>query len=165
MEGVRALIVGVALGTTASGCSIALDWSQRIDAGPTPEACTFKEPNDTIDTAQTISTTEMGPAAICTPGDLDFYRFTVPADLQNVSISVSFSDTTTNDLDINLWDPAAPANPIARGVSFVQPELLTCPGNAPSCPQLIAGDYVVEVFGANPDVTNTYNIAITIVPQ
>jgi len=162
---VRALIAGVALSTAASGCSIVLDWEQRIDAGPTPEACTYKEPNDTIDTAQTISTADMGPAAICTPGDHDFYRFNVPADMQNVTISVSFTNTTTNDLDMNLYDPATPANPIARGLSFTAPEQLICPNNSPFCPQLIAGDYILEVFGADPGVTNTYSLSITIVPQ
>jgi hypothetical protein len=160
-------MAGVVLCTASAGCSIVLDWEQRIDAGPTPEACSFKEPNDTLDAAALLTTSEMGPAAICTPGDHDFYRFNVPADNETVTISISFTNVTTNDLDINLYDPATPANPIARGLSFVAPEQLTCPNppGSPACAQLIAGDYILEVFGASASVTNQYDISITIVPQ
>src|SRR5688572_16552027 len=109
----------------ASGCSFVLDWDQRIDAGPDPAACAFKEPNETIDTAMPLLVTEMGPAAICVPGDRDFYRITVPADLQTVEISVAFELGASQDLDIRIYDPMNANAVIAEGFSFVSPEVVT----------------------------------------
>lgn len=151
--------------SSGSGCSVVLDWDQRIDAGPDPAACGFKEPNDTIDAAMPLAITETGPAAICVPNDRDFYRFTVPAELQNVRISADFSLAMSQDIDMRLYDPANANAVLSEGLSFVTPETVLCPGNMPTCPQLVAGDYILEVFGASPTVFNTYTLAITITPQ
>ena len=158
-------IACAALIATTPACSLVLDWDQRIDAGPDPAACSFKEPNDTVDAAAPLALAETGPAAICVPGDRDFYRFTVPAELQDVRISADFVLSMSQDLDMRLYDPANANAVISEGLSFVTPEVILCPGTTPTCPQLAAGDYILEVFGASPSVFNTYSLSITVTPQ
>jgi hypothetical protein len=162
MTGRPVAYASLLVAATASGCSVVLDWDQRIDAGPDPAACTFKEPNDTIEVAQALLPTESGPGAICPAGDHDFYRFTVPADLQRVEISVAFDLATGQDIDIQLYDPRDSNAIIGQGLSGVTPEVLICPAPAPMCPQLVTGDYILEVLGASPTVNNAYTISINI---
>jgi hypothetical protein len=156
-------VAAVAAALAASGCSLVLDWDKRIDAGPDMTACDFKEPNDTIDAATPLLVTEMGPAAICVPGDRDFYRFNLPLDGQVVTITLSFDLSMNQDIDLRLYDPMNANAILTEGFMFDPQETATCPGSAPACPQLVTGDYILEVFGANPNVFNTYDISITIV--
>src|SRR5690349_5664265 len=153
---VTAVVVALTL-ATSSGCSLVLDWDKRIDAGPAPAACDFKEPNNTIDTAAPLLVTETGPAAICIPGDLDYYRFNLPLDNQNVTITLSFDLSMNQDIDLRLYDPANANAILTEGFMFDVRETVTCPGSAPACPQLVTGDYILEAFGANADVFNTYD--------
>jgi len=161
-RGLSSWIAGVvaAIGSTAgAGCSFVLDWDVKPDAGLDPVACAFKEPNDSFAAAQLLTPGETGPAAICVGGDLDFYRFNVPADPLTVTISVTFD--SAQDLDLNLYDSVGTL--VSSGVTFGLPEeRITCPGPSPSCPQLTTGDYVFEVLGGSAVVKNLYSISLTV---
>ena len=157
----------------APGCSLILDFSDKaipIDAaidGPfDPSECDYKEPNDSIATAATITTSDSGPAAICpaTPDDHDFYRFTVPAGATSVTVKIIFTIRPNGDLDMRLWDPANPANFIAQSRGVGAGETIICPGASPSCPTLVAGDYVFEVFPGVSGEINDYTFAVDITP-
>jgi hypothetical protein len=157
-----------AVGTT--GCSLLLDFSDGAvlgDAGgdaPYSQAeCAYKEPNDSLATAALITPADTGPAAICagTVEDHDFYRFTVPAGATKVAVKLSYTYRSGGDLDLRLFDSSRAQ--LALSVGFGDQELITCPGQAPTCPMLGAGDYVLEVFPV-PGSVNRYTFAVTITP-
>jgi hypothetical protein len=52
--------------------------------------------------------------------------------------------------------------PVSRG--FGDDELIVCPGAAPACPVLAAGDYVFEVFPAETGDANAYTFAVELTP-
>jgi hypothetical protein len=169
---VRECLIALPAIVLAGGCSLILDFSDSavpidamIDAPYTQEQCDFKEPNDTIDTAQVITPAEVGPAAICAsdPEDHDFYKFTVPAMTAKVQIKISFENRPSGDLDLKLTD--ATGTMIAQSRGFGNDETITCPAASPACPLLAAGDYVFEVFPALSGAVNTYDIALTITPM
>ena len=154
------------------GCSLILDFSDSqipIDAPPdspyTQEQCMYKEPNDSVETAQMIEPTDIGPAAICAaePEDHDFYKFTVPANTASVQIKITFVTSPKGDLDLKLLDTAGTMLSQSRG--FLDSETITCPATSPSCAALAPGDYVFEVLPGLDKATNPYNIALTITPQ
>jgi hypothetical protein len=153
------------------GCSLFLDFSQSqvpvdamLDAPYSSAQCAYMEPNDSLDTASTFTMADMGPAAIC-PGttagveDHDFYKFTLP-DMSSVTVKIDFDDQI-GDLDLRLYD-AATDTMQAQSRGFTNTEMITCPGTSPSCPQLVAGDYIFEVFPATTGVTNFYTPSIVI---
>jgi hypothetical protein len=159
--------LGLALLT---GCSLILDFSgpseTPIDAPFTQAECDFKEPNDTIETAAVLDVAEVGPAAICsaTAGvdDHDFYRITLPAN-SSASFKVTFLSSPTGDLDIKLSDAQGAMLSSSRG--FDDEELIVCPGASPPCTGPLAeGDYILEVFPAQPGMANRYDIALTVTP-
>jgi hypothetical protein len=153
-----------------SGCSLALDFSPKaipvdaaIDAVYTQPECDYKEANNLAAMAAVITPADVGPAAICPAGDHDFYRFTVPDANDVVTIKLSFDDRGgLGDLDLRLYD-ATGATVLAQSRGFGDGELITCPGAAP-CPQLAAGDYLFEVFGATDAVVNRYDLLLTVAP-
>ncbi len=152
------------------GCSLILDFSGStetpVDAPFTQTECAFKEPNDTIDTAAQLELTDVGPAAICSTmmgvDDNDFYKITLPTNTA-VSIKVSFVSFAGGDLDLKLTDAQGGMLSASRG--FDNEELIVCPGSSPPCAgPLAAGDYVIDVFPAQPGMANRYDIAITVTP-
>jgi hypothetical protein len=159
-NGVRAGTCALAaLAALASGCSLVLDWDVKPDGSLDPVACTYKEPNDTLAQAPLITPLDTGPGGICTNGERDYYRFSVPADMQTVTVQIAFD--AAMDLDLNLYD--AGGGPLATGSAFGIPmETIVCPGATPTCPQLSLGDYVFEVFSVSPTVKNLYTISLTI---
>jgi hypothetical protein len=157
----------------AAGCSWMLDFSDRaIPKDAQPDApylqaeCDFGEPNNTAATATALTPADTGPAAICAGPieDHDFYEITVPAMTARVEIGIAFTHRTLGDLDLRLYDRAGAAV-IAQSRGLGDGETLVCPGAAPACPALAAGDYVVEVFPAVPGAVNRYTIALTLTPM
>jgi hypothetical protein len=156
------------LAVPAAGCSLLLDFSDQAipkDAAPdapySAEECAYKEPNDTLSGAAPIAASDTGPAAICAGGgeDHDFYRFTVPAGTARVEIRVESVHRRGGDLDLKLLD--ASANQLAASRNFADQERITCPGSAPLCAALAAGDYVFEVLPAELGDVNRYTFALT----
>jgi hypothetical protein len=155
---------------SSSGCSLILDFSGDVKA--TPDApysmaeCNFKEPNDTRDTAIALDVTDVGPAAICPTmmgvDDHDFYKVTLPASSQ-VSFKITYNFFASGDLDLQLTDAAGAVLSSSRG--FDNDEIITCPGSSPPCVgPLAAGDYILEVFPAQPGASNRYDIQIGVTP-
>ncbi|MDQ3370302.1 MAG: PPC domain-containing protein [Myxococcota bacterium] len=153
-----------------TGCSLILDFSESAvtppDAAFSQAECDFKEPNNALAEAALFDPADVGPAAICTaPGatdDRDFYKLTVPA-ATSVTITITFVSTPTGDLDLKLTDTAGATLGQSRG--FGDRESITCPGAAPLCSALAAGDYVFEVFPAQAGMTNRYDIAVELTPM
>ncbi len=142
-----------------AGCSLTLDFDNSqipkdaaID-GPFPAAaCAFGEPNDTPAQATPVIAGATGPAAICSngsgqPDDLDYYKFTVPANTASVTLSILFDDPDRGDLDLRLFE-ADGTTMVAQSRSFDMNEIITCPGPSPSCPLLTPADYICLVFPA-----------------
>ncbi|MDQ3341013.1 MAG: pre-peptidase C-terminal domain-containing protein [Myxococcota bacterium] len=153
-----------------SGCSLILDFSSEgkppIDAPFNDAECAFKEPNDTLATAATLGLGDVGPAAICSQtmgvDDRDFYKLTIPANM-SVSAKITFVNSATGDLDLKLTDAQGTTLSSSRG--FDNDEQIVCPGASPPCAgPLAAGDYILEVFPANPGMANRYDIALSLTP-
>src|SRR5512143_2520473 len=92
------------------GCSLVLDFSDKaipkdaaIDAPYTAAECAYKEPNDSFDTAQMITTADTGPAAICAGDVGDFYKITI-ATATSVTFAIQFTNRPGGDLDLELLD-------------------------------------------------------------
>jgi hypothetical protein len=156
-----------------AGCSLLLDFSDQaipLDAaiaidGRFPQAeCDYKEPNDTVATAAPLTPADTGPAALCGTGDRDFYKITVPAMTAKVEIRIAFAPRSDGDLDLRLTDTTGQTM-LAQSVGFGAEEAIVCPGSAPPCPALTAGDYVFEVFPAGPGAANDYTIAVAFTPM
>ncbi len=166
---VRECLVVLAL-VHGTGCSLVLDFSESAvtppDAAFTPAECDFKEPNNALADAQIFDPAEVGPAAICTAAgatdDRDFYKLTVPA-ATTVKITITFVNTPDGDLDLKLTDTAGATLGQSRG--FGDQESITCPGSGPLCSALAAGDYIFEVFPAQPGMTNRYDLAVALTPM
>lgn len=160
------------LASVSTGCELILDFSADqipIDAAPdapySAEQCGYKEPNDTLETAQLIMPGQSGPAAICPtdPEDTDYYKFAVPTDKTIVELKITFVNRPDGDLDLKLLD--ATGTMLAKSRGFTNTETITCPGISPSCAALASGEYVFQVFPALAGVSNSYDIALTITPM
>lgn len=164
-------MIGFVACLAQTGCSLFLDFSDSqipIDAPPdvfTTAECSFKEPNDSFETAIAHAPGEPAAAAICADGfdDRDFYKVTVPAATTTLTIEIMF-DTLIGDLDLHLFDGAGIEQSFSAG--NMNNEKIVCPGTAPACmlgstPPIPEGDYVFEVRHL-ANVQNTYSIAITL---
>ena len=146
------------------GCSLVLDFSDKaipkdamVDAPYTADECAYKEPNDTPDTAQVITATDTGPAAICADDPADYYKFTV-AGASTVTVAIQFTNRPGGDLDLELLDAAGAQVSISRG--FGDGEQIMCPGAVPACSKLADGDYVMRVFPAVTGAVNEYTFTL-----
>ncbi len=162
---------GLALCVAQSGCSLILDFSDSQipkDAPPdifTIAECTLDEPNDSFAAATARTPGETVSAALCADGfqDLDFYKFTVPAATNTLTIALTFN-TLEGDLDLHLYDNTGMEKSFAAG--NLDNEQIVCPGVTPACnlgTPITEGDYVVEVRSV-ANVQNTYSLAITLGP-
>lgn len=165
--GMRYVMAG-AIGLLASGCSLILDFDDPPappDAVPidaiASSACDFGEVNDTRETASTaLVAATPSEAGICVDGDRDFYAVTVGA-AQVLTVNVAFmQDGANGDLDMLILDSAGATR--GRSLSTDDDEAIVCPGTSPSCPQLPAGDFVIEIFGFNDSTVNGYTIEFTV---
>lgn len=156
----------------AAGCSLILDFSDRaipadaaIDAPYSAQECAYKEPNDSFAAAAAVTPADTGPAAICAGAaeDRDFYRFTVPAEATRVEIRIASVYSPAGDVDLRLHASAS-APPLSQSHNFANEERIVCPGTAPECPALTAGDYVFEVLPGVPGAVNRYTFALAITP-
>ncbi len=170
-ECLRGLAAVVAL-APAAGCSLILDFSESqipIDAQPdapyTEEQCGYLEPNNTFAEAMPITTSDVGPAAICAsdPEDRDFYKFTVPAATASVTVRIAFMNRPSGDLDLKILDSSGAM--VAQSRGFLDGETLVCPALSPRCDALAPGDYVFEVFPALGGAVNSYDISLMITPM
>jgi len=163
----------VTAATLLGGCSLLLDFSNdaipkdgTADSPFSQAECDYKEPNDSAQTAAMIDpAVDTGPGAIC-PGatdDHDFYKFTVPAAIASVTVSISFTNSPTGDLDLRLYDKTG-ASVLARSSGFGDQETIVCPGQSPACVALAPDDYIFEVFPALAGAVNSYTIAVTLTP-
>ncbi len=150
------------------GCSLVLDFSDKaipkdaaIDAPYTADECASKEPNDSFDTAQVITSADTGPAAICTDDAGDFYKITIGT-ASSVTFAIQFTNRPGGDLDLEILDSTGAQKAISRG--FGDGETIVCPGPAPACPKLANGDYVMRVFPAVTGAVNAYTFSVQITP-
>jgi hypothetical protein len=174
----RALVYTTLAATALSGCSLILNFSDSAapkDAAPpdafyTAAECSYDEPNDTFDTAATVTTADMGPAAICPTGtgtdDLDFYRFEVApmstSGSGQVTITLTYQDRgPTSALDLSLFD--ATDSLIAQETDSLTTKTITCPSSdGIACPMLGSATYTFEVSPAAPGNINDYTFALAI---
>lgn len=163
--GVGALVAGFVVAST-SGCSLLLDFDSAGDDGGedlpyTQAECDYKEPNNAVAEAAMVMPGDIGPAAVCAGSseDRDFYRFTVPAGTKSVSVSVSFMNRPTGDLDLRITDMSG-ATTFGQSRGFENLEQIMCPGASPVCPMLAPGDYIFEVFPATPGAINRYEFSL-----
>lgn len=159
--------LAAAIAVGASGCSLVLDFSEgavpgdaAIDAAFSQAECELGEPNESAETAATITPGDTGPGAIC-GDDADFYKFTVPDGTAAVTIKVTFVSSATGDLDLRLFDQTG-ATQLAGSFGFGDVEQITCPGSSPMCNALPADDYVFEVFPAIAGAQNRYDLELTL---
>ncbi len=163
-------IVGLAL----PGCSLILDFSDSAapkdaalpDAFYTAAECSYDEPDDTVDTAASVTVADTGPAAICPTGtgmdDLDFYRFEVDDTATTVTIQIVYLPRLNGDLDLTLFDENGSA--IATEADGATTKTITCPstGGGVVCPVLTAGTtYTFEVSPGVPGNLNVYTFSIS----
>jgi hypothetical protein len=164
------------VGLALPGCSLILNFSDSaapIDA-PIPDApytqaeCAYDEPNDSLATAASVTTADVGPAAICptTTGtdDLDFYRFEVPDMTAEVTIQLAYVSRENGDLALTLYDDTDSV--IASEVDTMSTKTIDCPSGSTtsvSCPTLVAGTYTFEVGPLEPGDVNDYTFSLTIV--
>jgi hypothetical protein len=154
-----------------TGCSLILDFSD--DAIPkdapadvfTVAECSFKEPNDSFETAIAHAPGEPAMAAICADGfdDKDFYKVAVPAGITSLTVEILF-DTLAGDLDLHLFDATGIEQSFSAG--NMNNEKIVCPGTGPTCmlgstPPIPEGEYVFEVRHL-ANIQNTYQIAVTL---
>lgn len=166
---VRECALTLALSLSSTGCSLVLDFSgdvkPPVDAPYSMAECDYKEPNDTRDTAAPLELTDVGPGAICSTmmgvDDHDFYKVTIPAN-STVSFKITYNFFATGDIDLQLTDTTGAVLSSSRG--FDNDELITCPGASPPCVMLAPGDYILEVFPAQPAMSNRYDIQIAVTP-
>jgi hypothetical protein len=163
---IRWRLLAIVIALASPGCSLILDFDKPPpDAGIDPALCAFGEPNETLAAAAPILTTDVGPAAVCsdaTVQDFDFYGLAIPANT-TVQITIVFaSNGGRGDLDLFLYDTSGTI--LGTAVTFGDNEVLTCPNASPPCPMLADSNYVFEVRGATPSVTNTYDFAVAITP-
>ena len=149
------------------GCSLILDFSDPpappdaigVDAIDNA-ACSFGEPNDDQAHAFALSPGTSPAAGICANGDRDYYAITV-ADNQTMTFEILFhQDGQHGDLDEELLDSNGQA--LARSLSSDDNEKIVCPGTSPSCLQLAAGTYYVDVFGFGDATVNGYTINFSV---
>jgi hypothetical protein len=148
------------------GCSLVLDFSDKAipkdamtDAPYTADQCAYKEPNDSFDTAQMITSTDTGPAAICDSDPADYYKITIGT-ATSVTFAIQFTNRPGGDLDLELLDSTGTQKAISRG--FGDGEAIACPGSAPPCSALTPGDYVMRVFPAVQGAVNQYTFSVQI---
>ena len=150
------------------GCSLVLDFSDKaipkdamIDAPYTADECAYKEPNDSFDTAAVITASDNGPAAICDGDPGDFYKFSLGS-ASSVTFAIQFTNRPGGDLDLELLDSTGTQKSISRG--FGDGETIVCPGSAPPCSALTAGDYIMRVFPAVQGAVNQYTFSVQVAP-
>jgi len=154
----------VAISTTlVAGCTFILDFDDPpappdatvADAIPAA-ACSYGEENDSRAMAFVLDEVSAQSAGICDPGDHDFYSIAV-AEGAELTFEILFEqDGPRGDLDMWLLD--VNGGIVARSLSADADERIVCPGTAPPCPQLAAGNYFVEVFGFADSTLNGYTI-------
>jgi hypothetical protein len=163
------------VGLVLPGCSLILDFSDSAaphdaalpDAPYTQAECAYDEPNDSIDTAATVTTADAGPAAICPTStgtdDLDFYRFEVPDMTAQVTIQLAYVPRQNGSLALTLYDDTESV--IASETDTLATKTIACPTDATSgatCPVLVAGTYTFEVAPLDPGDVNDYSFSLTI---
>jgi len=159
--------VALSLLTSATGCSLILDFDTplpadaAIDGISTQAECDYLEPNDSIAAAVDITATDSGPAAICppmsgNPEDRDFYRFVATGG--TATIAITFTSRPGGDLDLRLY--SGDGTMVAQSRGFGDGEMITCPGSSPLCAALTAGPYVLEVFPGVAGSINSYTFSI-----
>jgi hypothetical protein len=167
-------LAAVALSGCLSACSLILDFSDSQipkDAAP-PDAfysqaeCSYDEPNDTFDTAASVTIADMGPAAICPNGtstdDVDYYRFEVGPTNTQVTITLTYLDRgATSALDLALFDSTDSL--IAAETDSLTTKTITCPSSdGIACPMLGSAAYAFEISPAAPGNINEYTFSLAI---
>jgi hypothetical protein len=154
-----------------AGCTLILDFEDppapvdalQLDAID-PGACELGEPNQTRPAAFPLDLATDLDAAICEPGDHDFYSISVDAN-QTVTVAMSFvQQGSRGDLDLRLYD--GNGNVVARSASADSDERIVCPSATPPvCVQLEAGPYFIEVYGFEDQHVNAYSIRVDAAPN
>lgn|GEM_PF-2448555 len=171
-RGAASLALATGLALFLGGCSLILDFDKKenpadidgavSDAAPFVDGgdpCGAFESNDTLTAAVLIEPGTYSPLGICPGGDKDFFRF-VLADNQDMVVEATFDNKNgAGDLEMRLYDNST--GMIIDGsmgvLDFERVERSLADSN-----QLPAGEYVVEVYGFNDTIENTYDLSLTV---
>ncbi len=171
MQAAALLLSALLLGTSA-GCSLLLDFSEKADAGSGEDAnaidagpvgdggdpCTAYEPNDALAEAIAIEPGTYEPLAICPAGDDDYFSFVV-GDNQDMVVEALFSNQGgAGDLEMRLYNSSGEV--VDRSETFNDNERIE--RSLAGSNQLLAGTYIVQMYGFNDTTENTYSLVLTI---
>jgi len=158
--------------TMSAGCSLLLDFSEKADAGPGGDAdvvdagpigdggdpCNAFEPNDTLSAAVGIEPGTYEPLAICPVGDHDYFSFEI-GDNQDVVVEAFFSNEGgAGDLEMRLYNSSGEV--VARSESFSDNERIE--RSLAASNQLLAGTYLIEMYGFHDTTENEYSLVLTV---
>ncbi|MEL6178232.1 MAG: pre-peptidase C-terminal domain-containing protein, partial [Myxococcota bacterium] len=122
----------------------------------TPEnpSCTDDgfENNDAPERAAPIIAQDFPSLAIC-PGDSDWFTIRLSAG-ERLSVTATFAHAD-GDLDLVLYEPGG-------RVVLAESRSTTDNEEASTPPSTITGDFVIQIRGASPAVSNSYQLSVTI---
>jgi hypothetical protein len=158
MPGSLLRCAGYASALLATGCSLVLDFSDRVDTSNTVsvEACQASEPNDSLGAAQDLAPGSY-QLAVCPVGDRDYFSIDVGSN-QDLTVVIEFDHRGgAGDLDLALFNLAGNMiDESARATDEERIERTNAMGT-----QLAAGVYVVEIFGFEDSIQNAYSLTLS----
>ncbi len=172
-SGSRKALLGFLLAVLATGpgCSLILDFSDKADAGPETDAevvdagpvgdggdpCAAYEPNDELAQAYPIEPGTYSPLAICPAGDDDYFSFVLDSPRDMVVDALFDNKDGAGDLEMRLYDSNGEV--IDSSENFTDNEHIE--RSLAQSNQLVAGTYIVQVWGYNGTVQNDYELVLT----
>lgn len=154
------------------GCSLILDFSDEetpaeadaavSDAAPLVDGgdpCANFESNDELAAAVLITPGTYEPLGICPGGDKDFFRFEL-LDNQDMVVEALFDNMGgAGDLEMRLYDGAT-GIVVDQSMGVLDNERIE--RSLANGDQLLAGEYIVEIYGFNATIQNEYTLVLTI---
>ncbi len=155
-----------------SGCSLVLDFGEKSDAGPEIDAsivdagpvgdggdpCGAYEPNDSLAETFEIVPGSYSPVAICPAGDNDYFTFVLDAPRDAVIEAVFANLGGAGDLEMRLYNSSG--ENIDASETFTDNERIE--RSLAQSNQLIAGSYIVQIYGFGNTVENDYELILTL---
>jgi hypothetical protein len=171
-HGAAASLAAVAAILFTSGCSLVLDFGEKTDAGPETDAvvvdagpvgdggdpCAAFEPNDSLAETFEIVAGSYSPVAICPTGDNDYFSFVLDAPRDAVIEAVFANLGGAGDLEMRLYNSSG--ENIDNSETFTDNERIE--RSLAQSNQLIAGTYIVQIYGFGNTVENSYELVLTL---
>ena len=155
-----------------SACSLVLDFGEKTDAGPESDAvvvdagpvgdggdpCAAYEPNNALGETYEIVAGTYAPVAICPSGDEDYFSFVLDAPRDAVIEAVFANLGGAGDLEMRLYDSTGET--IGTSETFTDNERIE--RSLAQSNQLVAGTYIVQMYGFGNTVENDYTLILTL---